>query len=1153
MSALSAAKSLVDAARNKHLALQEWGSLAVDLAAKLLAASEAESSLKERQAAEKLARMMEDDLGKAFTIQMCDQVFRTDNSERVLSQMVHLLQTLKTPAFVSRFERIGLVTTRILGNWIPSIFAPLVRRAVRKEAARVIMPAEEAELATHLAKREKEGTRVNLNYLGEAILGSGEADSRFSIYVDMLQNPAVEYVSVKISSICAHVDLLDYERTQAFLQERLAALYRLAMAHFYKGKPKFINLDMEEFRDLALTVSVFKAVLDKPEFASYSAGIVLQAYLPDSFPIQQELTRWALARQAKGGAPIKVRIVKGANLAMEKVESSLHGWRQAPYESKVDVDASYKNMLVYALSEDRSKAVNIGVASHNLFDIAFAILLRASKGVEADVCFEMLEGMADPVKRCVQKLTGSMLVYCPIARRQEFQNAVAYLIRRLDENTGPENFLRHSFGLKVGSKAWESEKTRFLASISRMDTVPHTSHRMQNRQTESFSLQQSFANEADTDWTLPWNKTWVEEGLKAYRRREHEPIPLVISGRTIVTQKFEWGCDPSLGNAPFYRTSQADSGLASQALEQARIAAASWSKTPVAERCQLAYKLAKLLRENRLELICALVADAGKSVREADAEVSEAIDFVQFYASEMLSKTGKAKGVILVASPWNFPCAIACGGMVAALLTGNAVLFKPAPEVTLVGWTLVQLFWKAGFSQLVLQFINCPDDPVGSQIVKDLRLDAVILTGASATARLLLNMRPDLELFAETGGKNSIIATELCDRDLLIKDLLRSAFSHAGQKCSAASLAILAAPLYDDKKFLAGLLDAAASLKVAPAWDLGCEVSPLICEARPELKRALTTLELGESWLLEPRQDKDNPQLWSPGIKLGVLPGSTSHLTEFFGPVLGLVRAESFLHAIEIANSTPYGLTAGIHSLDDREVRTWLGSIEAGNLYVNRSITGAIVSRQPFGGAKASSFGSGAKAGGKHYLDQFMDTKNPAPCEPELTGEVVGEDNIHTYKKRRHVLLRFGAQDSPETIRTIVACAKEVLGAYNFSVSLDQDLAVPREVFDEAHTFHVEDEHSLAERLADLKTTMHIERIRTLHKPERSLFEAAAALDIHIGYRPFIGAEFEKYFYVREVSVALAYHRYGNTELAWFYDPQHKGSKLDVVQEAIGS
>jgi RHH-type proline utilization regulon transcriptional repressor/proline dehydrogenase/delta 1-pyrroline-5-carboxylate dehydrogenase len=302
---------------------------------------------------------------------------------------------------------------------------------------------------------------------------------------------------------------------------------------------------------------------------------------------------------------------------------------------------------------------------------------------------------------------------------------------------------------------------------------------------------------------------------------------------------------------------------------------------------------------------------------------------------------------------------------------------------------MVQALWRAGIPRDVLQFLPCPDDDTGRALVTDPRVGAVILTGACETAEMFLGWKPSLRLFAETSGKNSIIVTAAADPDQAVKELVRSAFGHSGQKCSAASLAILEAGMYDHPPFLHQLRDAAASLISGQSWDFSATATPLTMPPGEALQRALTTLEPGESWLLEPKMLENNPCLWSPGIKLGVARDGWFRRTECFGPVLGLIRADNLEDAISIQNDSDFGLTGGIQSLDDREIELWRENVQVGNAYINRSITGAIVERQPFGGWKRSCFGPGAKAGGPNHVAQFGLWRNEAL--PEIQAAPAGK------------------------------------------------------------------------------------------------------------------------------------------------------------------
>src|SRR5258706_330870 len=391
---------------------------AVELAETLLREARAQQSADERAQARKLARMMGDPHGKELTIALADQAFRSHRPERIADQLAHLLERYGVPRYMDWWERVALLLGGAMAHSLPSLVVPPIVARLRHETQNVILPGEEGDLRRYIEDRRRAGLRLNLNQLGEAILGEAEAARRLDAYLALLARDDVEYISVKGSSVFSQIDLVAFRATGERVAERLRTLYGAAARHRYRhadGRitPKFINLDMEEYRDLDLTVTAFRAVLEEPEVLPLSAGIGLQAYLPDSHRVQRALTEWALARRARGGAPVKLRIVKGANLAMERIEAAVHGWPQAPYETKAEVDANYKRMLEYGCRPERAEAVHLGVASHNLFDVAYGLVLRERHHVEPSLEFEMLEGMANHQARAVQAAAGGLLLYAP--------------------------------------------------------------------------------------------------------------------------------------------------------------------------------------------------------------------------------------------------------------------------------------------------------------------------------------------------------------------------------------------------------------------------------------------------------------------------------------------------------------------------------------------------------------------------------------------------------------------------------------------------------------------------------------------------------------------------------------------------------------------
>ena len=1078
-------------------------------AARLLDTALAGTTRRERRRSRALGRLLADDAGRDLLLDLTDQVLRIRDRRRAARRLRDLVKS-GVPRSLGLIDGTGL---RVLGRIAP--YAPwLAERAVdwrvSRETDGVILPGESAPLGRYLARRRAQGFDLNVNVLGEAILGDDEADARFELVTSRVRRPDVNYVSIKISALCANLDVLAWDDSLARISDRLAALYRVA-----RDNGTFVNLDMEEHRDLDLSVEAFIAVLDRPEFHGMRAGIVLQAYIPDSHAALDRLITWANARHALGRAPIKIRLVKGANLAMEQVEAEMHDWPQAPYSTKAAVDASYKAMLETAVTQSDPGALWIGIASHNLFDVAWALTLRETLDDPSMIEIEMLEGMAPAQARAVRDDAGALLLYAPVVERADRDASIAYLSRRLDENSGPENFLRSLFDLTPDSPAWQRERDRFHDSLARRHEVETTSHRTQDRRTDSmtFPTDGSFSNVADTDFTTPGNRAWAAEVLT---RAPHPEPDLTTATR---------GVD--------------------DAVARARTAQRAWQATSWQQRREVLARVAAVMESHRGDTLATLARTTGKTLREGDPEVSEAIDFATYAAHltvghERLSGRleWRPHALVLVAGPWNFPYAIPASGLVHSIASGSAVILKPAPEARAVAAALVDHLHEAGVPRDLVQLVCTPDDEVGQHLVTHPGVDEVVLTGSLATADLFLDWRPDLRLHAETSGKNALIITAAADIDVAIKDLVKSAFGHAGQKCSAASLAIVEASVYDDPSFQRRLADAVRSQRVGWAEDPATIIGPLINAPSGSLERALTTLEPGETWLVEPRAlgGPDRPagadpdpqaarsgDLWSPGVRWDVAPGSWFHLTECFGPVLGVMRADNLDHAISLQNAPEYGLTGGIHSLDPEEIDRWLERVQVGNAYVNRHITGAVVRRQPFGGWKRSSIGGGAKPGGPGHLSTYGSWRSP-----ELDPAYARDSFARAWRDR------FGIESDPSGLRS----ERNVLRYRPLDgvlVRMDESVdEAAREILQAATVMSgtpvlwsltsQESDESLAERLGSLR----IERLRLLGPASPDLLRAAHAAGIAVVTDPVTDeGETELPHWLKEQSVSITRHRHG--------------------------
>ena len=501
----------------------------------------------ERKEQHKYAVMVQRPQDKKFLVKMLDESSQIRDRRKLSARIKTLIDRYGVPEFLNQRDAFLFKMYQAFGHHFDFIAIPIIKKRLRMDTSKVILDEARPKLTKHLATRSQQKIGQNVNLLGEVVLGNGEADHRYHHYLEALEAPDINYISVKISGIYAQTHALNYEESFPELVKRMSALYQKAIDFPYTDEKgvkhaKFVNLDMEEYKDTHFTLRLFKTVLSKPEFKNYSAGIVVQAYLPDAYNFQTELLEFAKTRMANGGAPLKMRLVKGCNLEMETVISSLRGWPNPILSSKTEVDANYLHILERALLPENAKALHIGVASHNLFTIAYAYLLSQKSGSAEYMTFEMLEGMADHVWRAQSQLGNHVILYVPVVKDEHFLNAVSYLVRRMDENTAPDNFLTHSFNLKPGTDTWDFLQKQFEEAYHRKDSVSHTPTRTQNRLLPYSPVPPTdvIKNEPDTDFDLPQNQEWVRNIFAKWKKSPGdtpEIIPLQIGAETVVCEK----------------------------------------------------------------------------------------------------------------------------------------------------------------------------------------------------------------------------------------------------------------------------------------------------------------------------------------------------------------------------------------------------------------------------------------------------------------------------------------------------------------------------------------------------------------------------------------------------------------------------------------
>ncbi|MCX2683558.1 proline dehydrogenase family protein [Campylobacter sp. MIT 21-1685] len=1151
----------------------------LDLAQDLQSKIEEKLSSNERAFHNKMQKLLRNPKSKVMLIELLDRSFRCKERKASFDLIEHILKKYGIADFFTMFEKALLFLFVHYGKFFPNLSVPFFISQLRSDTKDMVLDSDYILLKEHIEKRKNQNITLNVNLIGEEVLGEVESQARIEKYKEALRTNFITYISIKITTIFSQISSLDFEYSKNEIVKRLDTLYVLALEEEKKqGVAKFINLDMEEFRDLELTVAAFMESIRKFDIC---AGIVLQAYIPDSYRYLKQLVTFSKQRVLKGMKPIKIRFVKGANMENEETIASQRGWELPTFSRKIDTDSNYKKMLHFVLKDENFKYINIGIASHNIFEIAYAYTRINQVGALDSFSFEMLEGMS---LQCSFELSqmANVILYAPICQKQHFSNAIAYLVRRLDENTSEQNFMRHFFNLKILDNAWQKQQEFFLHSLDNVKTLDTSTRRKQDRNQnivpEDLYEKKKFRNESDTDFTLPQNRKWAKNLRKKYEKFEKYKIyPVVGDLQWSNLESIE--LKDKITTKPLAQIYLAGKNEIKQALDVAKNS--QFSKKTNDELHRIFKKAAQLVRERRGDLIALASLETGKTFVELDPEVSEAIDFIEFYphSLEVLQKQNPktdfhSKGIGVTIAPWNFPIGISAGTIAAPLAAGNRVIYKPSSLSTLTGYKLCECFWDAGISKDALIFLPSKGSDISQHLLCDENVKFCILTGGEETAYALLKANATLFLSAETGGKNATIVTKFADRDNAIKNIIHSAFSNSGQKCSATSLLILEKEVYEDEEFKKTLVDAAASLAVGSPFHFKNKLGTLCDKPGPKIMKALEQLQPYEEWVLKPHFIDNNEYLMTPGIKYGTREKDFTHMNELFAPILTVMKAENLQNAIELANSTGYGLTAGLESLDEREWELFSNTIEAGNIYINKPTTGAIVLRQPFGGIKKSAIGFGRKVGIYNYITQFVELKQNEFDESLLDNEfsqslaklslkakaediealenaimmaqsyayyqrnefqsvkeyvkVRGEENLFSYVSVKNMVYRVCDTDSLQDILGVILGANIAKVWLLLSYEKNEKIALAQELCKSANlqaVFVNENTTSFLPKIA------RYERIRYFAKAntEDEIYqEAAKNAKIIAREKPLLNGRFELLVYYNEKSVSISYHRYGN-------------------------
>ena len=848
--------------------------------------------------------------------------------------------------------------------------ANITRHMVREIAQQFICGETMEEAKKSLDRLVSKGMDFSIDVLGESVTSHKEADNFQTTYMNILDGfPAPTNVSVKLSSLTPRFDPLNWDNTIRDVLKRLIPIVELA-----KKKESFVNVDVEQYEHRDLTLEIFKRLLSHEKVKGYGKiGTVFQSYLRDAEAVLQNFLDWL----SDNKQPLTIRLVKGAYWDSEVAKAEARGWPVPVYLEKNNTDAQFERMTETLLK--KRDLIRVAIASHNIRSVAYALACHEESTFGMDTLeFQLLYGMADPLKLALLEYGHKVRVYSPYG---PLIPGMSYLVRRILENTSNESFLKMDY-------VKEANEDVLLAPPLATDPIPALKNKPSN------TLLKNFSNEPLLDFSKEEVRTKFASVCNQLQTQLGKDYPLLINGKAQLTDQWTRSLNPSYPDQTIGKVGRSQWGHVEEAIKSARLVQPKWDQTPAHERSACLMRAAQIMRERRMELAGLEILETGKTWREADADVAEAIDFLEYYPRLMIHKMGAhsfkqvpgernvplyhGRGIAAIIAPWNFPLAILTGMTAAALVTGNAALVKPAETSSVLGYQLVDILLQAGIPPEIVAFIPGPGSEIGNGLVRHPDVDVIAFTGskeiglsiiqqAGETSPAQMNIK---KVVAELGGKNAIIVDEDADQDEALIHILSSAFGYQGQKCSACSRLILMDSIYDP--FINRLIEATKALVTGNPLHPNTDMGPVI---------DLTSMEKINKIITEGKQEarfvfqgsvskKDSkgyfipPTLFSDAPRDGVLAQ-----VEIFGPVLTIFRAHNFEEALDIANDSHFALTAGLFSRNLRHIEMAKKNWVAGNLYINRKVTGAMVGRQPFGGFRMS--GTGSKAGGPDYLDHF--------------------------------------------------------------------------------------------------------------------------------------------------------------------------------------
>ena len=881
-------------------------------------------------------------------------------------------------------------------GWAGKVMNKTIRSNIEGMAKQFIIGETTKQAIKNLNKLRKDGFAFTVDILGEATVSEKEGQEYQANYLalmDALQQETQSWkglggshrdwghapltnISIKPSALYSQARPSDFENTVQAIVERVFPVLEKA-----KSMGCHVCIDMEQYKFKDITLEVYKRLRGHEAFRDYPhIALVLQSYLLDTDQDLDTLLTWARTEQL----PISIRLVKGAYWDYETVLAKQNGLDIPVYINKYETDAAFERHTAAILHNH--DICHYACGSHNIRSIAAAQEMAAAIGVpEEQYEFQVLYGMAEPVRKGLRNVAKRVRLYCPYG---ELIPGMAYLVRRLLENTANESFLRQSFA--------ENEDVSHLLEDPAILAQSGPFSREKTPAPPPLTPAEPFRNEPGPDFTKAAERHAYPEALATVRRQTGRTYPLYIGGEEVHTDDVLSSVNPAAPDEVIGSVCQASTQDIDTAIAAAKHALPAWRDLAPQDRAQYIFRAADIARKNIHTLSAWQILEVGKQWNQAHGDVAEAIDFMEYYARDMIRlgrprRTGKApgemthysyqsKGIAAVIGPWNFPLAISCGMSAAAMVTGNCVLYKPAGLSSVVGHTLCQMYRDAGLPPGVFNFVPGRGSVIGDYLVDHPDISLVAFTGSlevglriiERTGKLQPGQQQVKKVIAEMGGKNAIIVDDDADLDEAVVDIVYSAFGYQGQKCSACSRVIVLDSIYET--FMHRLKEAANSLRLGPAEDPYNFMGPVVDKGQQDKVNAAVALAEEEGTIALKHDNHPSDGYYVPlTIVEGITPEHRLAQEEIFGPVLAVMRVHDFNQALEWANATPYALTGAVFSRSPHHLERAKTHFRVGNLYLNRGSTGSMVERHPFGGFKLS--GVGSKTGGPDYLLQFMDPR----------------------------------------------------------------------------------------------------------------------------------------------------------------------------------